>query len=327
MKRLVAAAISIGLLALLLWHVNTAALWANLKATDWVLFALALLLFVPQTLVISWRWKRLVAPFASLGLSEAVRMVLAGATMNLVLPGKLGDLTKGYFLAKNGSVGLPLGLGVVVFEKMLDVATLAVFMLGGVALLLMRAGGGDLPIPVGSLLIAAGLGLAAVVGVCILYFVPLKYLPGMDALVRRSGKSVRLHKFHKLLVGSHNTMDALRARGSRRGEILLLSATIWVLHLVQIYLFFRCLGAAPGAGEYLAMVPLAIFIGLVPVSIAGFGTRDAALVTLLPGLPASLVLAASFYINLRYILPALAGIPFLARYAMARRELQQRASK
>jgi glycosyltransferase 2 family protein len=75
------------------------------------------------------------------------------------------------------------------------------------------------------------------------------------------------------------------------------------------------------------MVPLAIFIGLVPVSIAGFGTRDAALVTLLPNLPASLVLAVSLYINLRYILPAVAGIPFLARYATARRELQYRLPK
>lgn len=307
----------------------------NLAATRWSIFALAIALFIPQTITIAWRWKRLVAPFAPLPLADSVRMVLAGSTMNLVLPGKMGDLTKGWFLAKAGAVSTPLGLGVVVFEKMLDVAALAVIMLAGVTVILLTLAAAlppaflpsataqglsthaaALPLSLGSLLLAGGLGLAAIAGVTILYFVPLRKLPGMAWLITKSESDIRWAKLQRMIKGSHATMDALRARGAKRGEILALSALIWALHLSQIYLFFLCLGTPPPVGEYLAMVPLAIFIGLLPISIAGFGTRDAALIALLPSLPATTVLAASIYINLRYIVPAIAGIPYLTRYAI-----------
>lgn len=324
MKRIVAALISVGLLALLLWHVDRPALYQNLRATQWDIFALALTLFIPQTIAIALRWKLLVAPFASLPLSESVRLVLAGSTMNLVLPGKMGDLTKGWFLAKAGAVSTPLGLGVVVFEKMLDVAALGAFMLAGVALLFMQSIAGKMPLPMGSLLLSAALGLAAVGGVTVLYFVPLGRLPGMAQLIKLAARDIRFEKIHRLLLASHGTMDALRARGSRRGQVLLLSGAIWVLHLSQIYVFFQCLGTAPPASQFFSMIPLAIFIGLLPISIAGFGTRDAALVALLPGLAPSAVVAAAMYINLRYILPALAGIPYLARYATLRKNNSRR---
>lgn len=373
-RRAIAFVVSVALIAVLLWRVDVGALLANLRATRWGLFAGALLLFVPQIVVIALRWKRLVAPFTPLSLGESVRLVLAGASMNLLLPGKLGDLTKGWFLARQGHVSVPLGLGVVVFEKMLDVAALAVFMLIGVGMLLagMISGEGsaaavaaDTMAAVGSagatvtgsgdpssvlsfasLILAAGLGLAAVGGVALLYFFPLDKLPGFgrffngnrnsaitnqtgdnngtgDAAAAAGGFAV---KVTRLMRGSHTTMATLRARGARRGEIVMLSFVIWILHLAQICLFFASVNALPGAADFFCMVPLAIFIGLIPISIAGFGTRDAALVTLLSGVAPSAVLAASFYVNLRYILPALAGLPFLARYTFLQRDKEKMAS-
>lgn len=316
-KRLMGLTISVLLLGLLLWHVSLPDLLANLRRTHWGLFAVALVLFIPQTLAIAWRWKQLVAPFAPLPLAESVRLVLAGSTMNLVLPGKMGDLTKGWFLAKQGAVSKPLGLGVVVFEKMLDVAALAAFMLIGALLLLVREGN-HLPVPLGSLMLAAALGLAAVGGVAVLYFVPLTRLPGMAWLVSRAAQNQSLAKVHRLLLSSHNTMEALQQRHARRGAIIGMSGLIWALHLAQIYLFFACVDATPTVGKFFAMVPLAIFVGLLPISIAGFGTRDAAFVALLTGIAPAAVLAASFYVNLRYLLPALAGVAFLARYASQR---------
>lgn len=348
MKRLIAALVSVGLIGFLLWKADTAALLENFRRTRWDLFSAAIALFVPQILTIAWRWKRLVAPFTALPLAESVRMVLAGSTLNLVLPGKLGDLTKGWFLASDGNISVKLGMGVVVFEKMLDLAAIAAFMLGGVLLLLVEtAGAGSpadaLPISWISLLVACLLGLLGISLVAVLYVIPLNRLPGASKLLSlanpakdhatvdrsadevtpgssRPGPHPILLKISSLLQSSHNTTEALRARGSGRGEVVLLTALIWVLHMLQIYLFFACLGAAPSFGEFFAMVPLAIFIGLIPVSIAGFGTRDAALVGLLPMLPASTVLATALYINLRYILPAIAGLPFLPKYAARRKQ-------
>jgi len=324
-KRLISIVISAALLALLIWHVDARALLQNFRATQWDVFSLALAFFIPQILTIAWRWKRLVAPFAPLPLGESVRQVLAGSTMNLVLPGKMGDLTKGWFLARAGHVSKPLGLGVVLFEKMLDVAALALFMLGGVCLLLIEtltAGDANpLPVTAVGLSLAAALGVVAVAGVAILYFVPLNRLPGFSYFQSLAEKSQRkvFYRVSRVLDGSHSTIKALQARGARRGEIISLSLLIWVLHLAQIDLLFLALHVSPAPGQFLSMVPLAIFIGLLPISIAGFGTRDAALVALLWAFPPSSIMAVALYINLRYLVPAAAGVPFLWKSTTASR--------
>src|SRR5690606_38978156 len=171
-------------------------------------------------------------------------------------------------LARAGHVSVPLGLGVVVFEKMLDVAALAVFMLVGVGMLLAKmmsggntvAGTGDASsvLSFAGLVMAAGLGLAAVGGVALLYFVPLEKLPGLRRFFEAQQRSRHCEendgredcagegfagKVSRLMRGAHATMATLRARGARREEIVMLSFVIWILHLAQIYLFFASVNA------------------------------------------------------------------------------------
>ncbi|MEK6234128.1 MAG: flippase-like domain-containing protein [Planctomycetales bacterium] len=93
------------------------------------------------------------------------------------------------------------------------------------------------------------------------------------------------------------------------------SLALWSLHLLQISLMLHSMGAAVPWHESFARVPCAIFAGLVPVSAWGIGTRDAALVWMFSDLaPASQVAAAGLLTALRYLLPGLAGIPFLSGY-------------
>jgi uncharacterized membrane protein YbhN (UPF0104 family) len=94
-----------------------------------------------------------------------------------------------------------------------------------------------------------------------------------------------------------------------------LSMLIWFLHLLQFWLMARALGAPLPMIVTLALVPLAILAGLLPLTLAGIGTRDAALIALLrsymsPATGAALGVLAT----LRYLLPALAGLPALQRY-------------
>ena len=62
-----------------------------------------------------------------------------------------------------------------------------------------------------------------------------------------------------------------------------------------------------------AVVPIAIFVGLVPVTIAGMGTRDAALIYLFSAYASdsASITVGLFFSLLRYWVLALAGIPFL----------------
>jgi uncharacterized membrane protein YbhN (UPF0104 family) len=185
-------------------------------------------------------------------------------------------------------------------------------MLVGVATLLVSANAS--PLQTSAATIAALLGAFAVAAVLVLYFVPTQYVPGFAALLRCLESKPRLKKIHRIVARSHDVIGMLQSRGARRGEILALSVVIWIFHLVQIYCFFRALGAAPTLGQFATLVPLAIFIGLLPISIAGFGTRDTALIMLFPQFPGAVMLGVAMYVNLRYLLPAAAGMPFLHKY-------------
>jgi hypothetical protein len=258
------------------------------------------------------RWRRLVGVFTPLPMGEAVSLILASQTMNLVLPSKAGDLTKALFLKSSGVLDLKRSANIVVFEKMLDVAALALIMLAGVVFLLFH-GASHLETVAG--LTAGALGLVAVTAVGVIYFVPPDRLPGLQ----------RCRRLSELVRTGHETIVLLQSRGARRGLIIAYSFLIWALHLAQIYLFFLSLSPVMTAptplAQYLSLVPLAIFIGLLPVSIAGFGTRDAALIAFFPQHAAPVMLAVAMYVNLRYIVPAVAGLPFLGRYIAQRRQV------
>jgi hypothetical protein len=318
LKRWLALAATVALLTFLFLGIDRADLMRNFASTRMSWFLLALGLFVPQIGIIALRWKRMVDLFTPITWGESVGLILAGNTMNLVLPSKLGDLSKGWFLHRMGALDLKRAMNVVVFEKMLDVAALALFMLAGVVLLLMQPT--SAAVSPAALLLAGLLGLAAVGGVAVLYFVPLDALPGMKCGLAWLGTKPRATRVYRMLVASHEVMALLQSRGARRGRIIALSLTIWVFHLLQIYCFFRSLDAVVGPGQFSSLVPLAIFIGLIPLTIAGFGTRDGALQAFFPQYPPEVMLAVAMYVNLRYILPALAGIPFMLRYMAWSRE-------
>ncbi len=320
MKRLISFLISAGLLVFLFYKVDRSQLAQYLRATHWGWFSLALFMFIPQTWLYAVQWRRLVGLFAHIITWEAVEQILASNTMNLVLPSKLGDLAKGVFVQRMGRLDLHRAMNVVIFEKMLDVASLAAYMLMGVGALAMQRHIGSIPLP--ALTVACLLGFAALGCIGVLYFVPPDAIPGLSRLIAWLATKPRLARVEKFFRAAHETIAMLQAHGARRDVLFALSMAKWAAHLIQIYFFFLALGARPPLMQFLTLVPLAIFIGLIPLTIAGFGTRDGALIAFFPQFPSSLMLGVAMYVNLRYILPAIAGLPFLNRYLVYARQLQ-----
>jgi uncharacterized protein (TIRG00374 family) len=306
-RRVIALLLGLGILAVLFSTVGAADVWRVLSRAHagWLFFAL--LCFVPQFVVIGWRWQRMTRAFVPMTMVQCVQLVLATNTANVVLPSKLGDLGKGVVLARSGKISLPGGMSLVVLEKLMDVAALAVIMLAGTAVLLSGLKGLS-PLHQGAALMASFVGLAALVAIAVLYLAPLP-----------SGKSEAggaLVKVVKVARGARDGLNLLRSHGA--SGLLLLGSTmaIWMLHMVQIWAFFQAVGAQPDLARFLCLAPLAIFIGLVPITFGGFGTRDSALVALFVPIPEPVMLSAALLVNTRYIVPALLGWPFFHRYAV-----------
>ncbi len=316
MKRLIALCVSVGLLAVIVASVDRAALWENLKATRGGPFALALAFFIPQNALMAWRWRMMARNFIAMPWPEAIRLILAAQTLNIVLPSKMGDLSKAIFLKRSGAMDLSRATNLVVFEKMLDVAALCLLAVLG-AIVANAAGVETTDRAIfGALSIFAGLLGAVGVGiVAALYVIPTSRLPFYARLLEVLESQPKLAKVRNLFASSHEVMAMLQSRGAQRGRLAFMSIALWCLHLAQIYCFFLALNAAVPPLALWSLMPLAIFIGLAPISLFGLGTRDAAIIFLFaPWHPPAILAGVGFYVSLRYFVPALAGLPFLHRY-------------
>jgi uncharacterized protein (TIRG00374 family) len=130
-------------------------------------------------------------------------------------------------------------------------------------------------------------------------------------------------KFSKLSA-SWNEMHAyFWSSKARLAKVTLTSVFIWFLHLLQIWLFILALKAWAPFLANLALSPLAILAGLLPLTFAGVGTRDAALVLFYsPYFAAPTAAALGLLCTARYVLPAIGGLPFIGRYLPAIRGMK-----
>jgi hypothetical protein len=115
------------------------------RAADWravgnVLISLdsrylvaALALFLPQTLLSAWRWRMLVRPLRPIRFVEAIRHTAIASAWNLIVPSKLGDFSKAALVPHLTAKQRTTASGLVMLEKLTDVAALCALILLGVA--------------------------------------------------------------------------------------------------------------------------------------------------------------------------------------------------
>lgn len=248
---------------------------AALAALDTRYVAAAVAMFVPLTLLSALRWKEMVRNIARITLIEAVRHTLVGSAWNLLLPAKLGDLTKIALLPRQENGEERGSVRAVVVEKIADVAMLLLLIVLGAS-----GGGGRL--------------LTVVL-----------ILLGTRAALRE----------RRLRADARSTSAAERPRRLSWSGLLTLSLALWTLHLVQIDLMLKAAGVFVPWSTALARAPLALFAGLVPISFCGIGTRDAALVVLFADVASAPTMAAVGLLTaLRYLVPGAVGIALMAAW-------------
>ncbi len=302
MKKLVGLLVSLVLLAIIWWQVDLDSIGAAMATADpWWLGA-GLLTIIPLTLITAFRFGMLSR--SPIALWPATRLILGASTLNLVLPSKMGDLAKGLVLTGKHGFSTKLAVAVVVMERSLDMAALLFW---GV-LALLWVGWGD-PLLT---LAAAAIGLLLLLLAILLS--PLRLATSLLAFAGRIAPG----KAGRWLTGfADEWHEAVRWFWSDRGRVAgvaLVSLGIWGGHLAQFWLFAQGLGQVPFV-DNMAFATLAILAGLLPFTMAGIGTRDAAILFLYapyltPGAAAVLGVLAT----LRYLIPAIAGLPFMGDY-------------
>jgi uncharacterized protein (TIRG00374 family) len=267
--------------------------------------AISLGMVVPLTVATAWRLQQMMPPGSRLGTGEANRLILAASTLNMVLPSKMGDIAKAYFMRDRGYLSGSLSLSVVVFEKTCDMLSLLSWCGFGLLLYPQK----DLFFWLMTVSIVGGLmlGLLLLGSQSFAAF----FITGLQRIAPKKMKQ----KLEKLQTSWNEVHGYFWSNRQQLAIITGSSVFIWLLHMVQIWFFILALKAWTPFVTSLALSPLAILAGLLPLTFAGVGTRDAALILLYaPYFNAPTAAALGLLCTSRYLLPAVGGLPFLRKY-------------
>jgi glycosyltransferase 2 family protein len=312
-KRLISIGVSLAILVVIYWKIDLAKLAAVFGQCDRLWLAISLGMVVPITLATAWRLQQLMprsgvdlaTPARGLSFTEANRLILAASVLNMVLPSKMGDIAKAYFMRDRGQLDGSLALSLVVFEKACDMLSLLLWCTVGLLLFPRR----DLLFGVMTIAIALGLAFG------VLMLGSIGFAKAGFGLGRRLLPGKMQGKIDRMAESWEQMHGYFWSDRRRLLTVTMTSVFIWFLHLLQIWFFIVALRASVPLLTSLALSPLAILAGLLPLTFAGVGTRDAALIAFYgPYFPAATGAALGVLCTSRYVMPAIGGLPFLNRY-------------
>jgi uncharacterized membrane protein YbhN (UPF0104 family) len=252
-------------------------------------------------LTLRWRWITLGMGYV-LSLGDALRGQLISQFFNQGLPSSLGgDGVRVWWLTR-GRVPLRQALENVLFDRLAGLFSLLLLALASVGLLLGMVGDRG---PVWSLTLVVGTALAGLLAMLLLWRLrPAAGLAGGHGrLARLVGQGVGwLADFGRLMYQACRTP---------RGLVCIVGSSVGV-HLLSVVLGFavaRGLGIPVTFVQCLAVIPPALLVAYLPLSIAGWGVREGALVVSfgLIGVPATDAVVVSLTLGLGYLVVALCG--------------------
>ncbi|MCU0526530.1 MAG: flippase-like domain-containing protein [Elainella sp. Prado103] len=305
MKRLVSLFVSAALLALIYWQIDFTGLIQVFQDCDRLWMVISLGMVIPITLITGWRLQQLMPVAGQLSLGEANRLILAASVLNMVLPSKMGDLAKAYFMRDRGHLSGSLALSLVVFEKTCDLLSLLLWCVFGLLLYPQK----DWLFGVMTISVAIGLGVG------LLLLGSPQFARSFFALGQSIAPKKLRAKLGQLSYAWQEMHDYFWQDKANLMRVTATSVFLWFLHLLQIWFFILALNAWTPFLTNLALSPLAILAGLLPLTFAGVGTRDAALIVFYaPYFDAATAAALGVLCTARYLLPAIGGLPFLHQY-------------
>jgi glycosyltransferase 2 family protein len=268
----------------------------------WLVTSVGLILPITVLRALRFMW---VAPPGSMpGLAEATRLTLAASALNVFVPLKAGDLIKSYFVSRRTGASVGTAVAIIVYERVSDLFAILFWCLLGWAI--ARA---VLP-PAWSVAIVPLLVLEAVFAISLVSIRAAGVWKGVTARLLPETRAWR-----KVRTFVDGWPDLLAILQGRRRWILVFSLLLWLAHLFQIWLFTVTLSARVPFVACLTLAAVALVAGQLPLTVAGLGTRDVALVVVMSRyMTPESAAALGVLMSTRNLLPPLVGLPVMQPY-------------
>ena len=291
-------------LALLFYAMDAGKTWETLRLVSAPALGAAILLFLAQTPLLAWRWRRIVKMLhGKLALLHAVQMSLLGRLFNQVLPASFGgDAVRAWQSTRYGLDGT-LAVHSVLIERFTGLVSLVAIVVVAVPFIWPTVAPG---VNKGGVYVLIGL-LAVVLAAVLAMWIGRAHLRRQVVLARPIA-----------------LMDDAITATRDPVEFAWLSASGVLSNVLAIAAAFAIgtsLELSVGLWAYIVVVPLSIIATILPISIAGWGVREGAMVSLLAlfGVPNTDALALSLLFGLTLLGASVIGgliwIPMNARGA------------
>jgi glycosyltransferase 2 family protein len=289
---LLKAGLSIGLVWYAFSRIDVSSAWQTLRSIPALPVAGALAILVLQMCLSALRLREVLNLLGQrYRATSALDVVMIGAFFSQTFISFMGgDVMRVWRLVRTK---VPLGIAAksVFFDRIAGFAGLIALVLAVMPLLFPRVASSEMRL--GLLLIALGvLG-----GVATLF------------LVRRLPASAQRWRALRALLDVAS--DGLRIARSLRGTVNLfgLSVGMQTLNVLVLYVLAAGLSMHLGLGDCFVFMPIVLFLSMLPISIAGWGVREGAMVAALGmiGIPAHESLALSICFGLCLIAVGLPG--------------------
>lgn len=274
--------LGIVLFAFILYNIDISEVLTMIKIVqlEYVLFAM--LLSVLVVIIKTIRWKYLLRmQEIQYGMKRALVAYFSSIFLASVTPGRIGDLTKTFYLTWDNKANYGKSLSSIIVDKIFDLLFLVLFVLGGTLFF-------TIPTSIKIAVILFSLSLLTV----------------STLIMKKNFISTQFLRFVRVLSPKHEKRLRMATDDFYDGIDSLNSLNLLLPALLSLFayfvFFFQCYFISLALDIsipffYLAFsISIANIIALIPVSVSGIGTRDAALILFFSFIGLSKEVAVSF---------------------------------
>jgi uncharacterized protein (TIRG00374 family) len=306
--RIARLAVAGGLTAYILWRSHPRDVLAAAAGADWRPLAVAVLLVLVDRILMAYRWIVLLYtldPADRPALSEIMRIFFVSTFLGTFLPSIGGDAVRVYGIAKL-HVRSEDAVASVFMDRMLGIASLFLMALFGLTLARDLAS---------NWVIIASLGVAAAACLVTLLLVFSQRADVVMSMILTRLPGALRHAGQRVLV----SIQRYAAHHAQLAKVLVCSLAVQILRILQAYYLGRGLGIEAPLGTYFAFLPLILLVMLLPVTVSGLGTGQAAFLWFFAR--AGVSAAAVFALSMLFIgLGIVGNLPGGILYAFGPRE-------
>jgi len=247
---------------------------------------LGLVLLIPITS--SKKWQSILSAMNyQISFKESFYIIMGALPISVSTPARSGDLIRSYYLKNK----IPIGktMGAVFVERIIDILILATFSLLG------------------------GLFFKNLLFIFIPIFVFLSI--GISFFIIHKIKFLFNLKWQERINQFLYISKIFFKNPKKIIPILFYSTILWSIIILETKMLFLALGVNIPIIYIFAAFPLSIFIGLIPITLAGMGTRDSAIIYFFAHLasPSICLAMGLLYSFFGYFLLAILGLPFMKK--------------